>query len=120
MDEPLCVNCRQGTEYGNHHIKGFLYADCSACICNVGFKGNALNIVHDKIGRAVLVKIIRHSGNPRLPHEFRQSPGLLLKPFPAIGKFLLLALHGHGNGVPHAGADVVRHILLHRHTGIQL
>ena len=118
MDNALAMDCRQRPQHRDHHVQGFLRADFPALTRDVGFKGNALDVVHNEVGSAVLIEIVRHPGDIWLTHEFGQGPGFLLKPLPAIGKFVLLALHGHGDGVCLAGANIVWHVLLHRHPGL--
>ena len=120
MNQPFPVNRRQGSEHGNHHIQGFLRTDPSSCLGNIGFKGDALNVIHDKIGGSILVKVIRYPRDIRLAHKFGQDTGLLFKTLLAVGKFLL-AGRRPDNYLPvlQAGRQFTRHVFLYRHPGFK-
>ena len=121
MDESLPVDRCQGPEHRNHHIQGLLGADPAPCVRDVGLEGDALNVVHDEIGRLILVKVIRHARNVRLAHELCKGAGLLLKTLLPVGK-VLCPLRGHDGdrGSLQAGRHLPGHVLLHRHTGGKL
>ena len=120
MDEPLRVDGGQRPEHRDHHVQGLLHADLPAVVGDVGLEGDALDVVHDEVGRVVFVEVAGHAGDVGVADELRQGPGLLLEPLRAVGKLLALGVHGHGHGGADAGGDVVGHELLDGHLGVQL
>ena len=120
MDESLSVDGGQSPQHRNHHVECVLYGHLPAAARDVGLKTDTLDVVHDEIGRAVFVKVAGHTGDIRVAHELGQSPGLLLEPLGAVGKFLRFAFHGNGHGGADAGGNVVGHELFDSYFRVQL
>ena len=114
------MNGGQGPQHRKHHIQGFFCADLSPSVGDIRFKGNALDIIHHKVGGSVLIEVVRHSGDTRLPHKFGQDPGLFPEALLAIGE-LFLAAAGNHMDLPaiRPVSKFAWHILLHRHFGLQ-
>ena len=120
VDEALLMDGGEGPQHRDHHVQGVLHAHLSAVVGDVGFKGDALDVVHDEIRGVVLVKVASHRGNVGVADELGQGPGLLLEPLRAIGEVLGPALHRHRDGGADSGGDLVGHELLDCHLGLQL
>ena len=120
MDEALRVDRGQGPQHGNHHIQGFLHAYFPARICNIGLEGNALDVVHDKVGGVIFIEEIRHPRDSRLAHEFCQGAGLLVEALRPVGKVVVPGGGHDRNRCPDTGGKLAGHVLLHRHTGRKL
>ena len=121
MDKPLGVNRRQRPQHRNHHIQSFLHADLPALIGDVGLKGNAFDVIHDKVGGIVLIEIAGHRRNVGIPDKFGKGPGLLFKPLCPVGEIVLPVIRQDGNGSPvYPACQLPGHVFLHRHLGLQL
>ena len=120
VDEALRVNGGQRPQDRDHHIQGLFNRDLPAVVGDVRLEGDALDVVHDEVGRVVLVKIAGDGGDVGVADELGQGPGLLLEPLRPVGELLGLGVHGHRHRRSDAGGDVVGHELLDGHLGVQL
>ena len=121
MDEALRVNGGQGPQHRDHHVEGLFDRDLPAVVGDVGLEGDALDVVHDEVGRVVFVEITGDRRNVRVADELRQSPSLLLEALRAVGELLPAGVHHHGDrGAAYAGGDLAGHELLDGHLRVQL
>ena len=121
MDEALRVDSGQCPQHRDHHVEGLFDRDLPAVVGDVGLEGDALDVVHDEVGRVVFVEITGDRRNVRVADELRQSPSLLLEALRAVGELLPAGVHHHGDrGAAYAGGDLAGHELLDGHLRVQL
>ena len=98
MDKALGVDGGEGLEHRDHDVAGVLHTDLAAVVGDVSLEGDALNVVHDEIGRVVFVEVAGNTGNVGVADKLGQCPGLLLEPLGTVGESLRLALCQDGDG----------------------
>ena len=70
MDDPLVMDCREGIHDRFQELHGFLPGDLPALSLQVFFQADALDILHDKIGGPVLLKIADHPDDMGIAYKF--------------------------------------------------
>ncbi len=112
---------RQRPQDGDHDVQRLVHRYSSARVADVALEADPLDVVHDEIGGIIGVKVAGHARDVGMSDKLGQGPGLLLEALRPVGKVVLLGVHSHGDGSPlDTGGDVVGHVLLHGHLGLEL
>ncbi len=121
MDEPLLMHRSQRPQDGDHDVQSLVHRHSSARVADVALEADPLDVIHDEIRGIIGVKVAGHARDIGMSDKLGQGPGLLLESLRSVGKVVLLGVHSHGDGSPlDTGSDVVGHVLLHGHLGLEL
>ena len=122
VDDARRVHARERLHQRQQQLSRVLDAEAAAVLLHVLVQGQALDIVHHEVGRAVLLEVAVDAHDVRVPDEVRERLRLLQEQLLAVAEVLppLAGEQLHRAGVAAAAGHVGRQILLDRDALLRL
>ena len=102
VDDALLVDGLQGLHDGGEEAHHLPPVDPAPLVLDVGLEADALHILHDEVGGAVLLEVAAHPHDVWVAQKLGQHPGLIQEALQAVAE-VLLPLPGEDGDLGGAG-----------------